>query len=382
LSTLIEHPWYRTVFPGLRLDRSAANEVATDRGGYRLATSTDGTLTGRGGDLVVLDDPLNANDAYSITAREGVNRWYSRTLLSRLDDPVRAAIIVIMHRLHEDDLVGHLIKLGQWKVLNLPAIAPFDMSVPLSHYRKHLWKKDELLHPARLSHAVLEDRKRNMGTDAYYAQYMGAPSPEAGNMIRRNWLKYYDPPLARQAGDQIVQSWDTAIKVGPANDYSVCLTFLIRNKNEYHLIDVFRKQMEFQDLLKEVAPHAAKFNARTVLIEEVASGIPFVQMAKTLGVQGVLGIKDRRDKITRLRSAIPKIENGSLFLPKSASYLDDFLFECLGFPSVKHDDQVDALSQFLVWRINGDASFFQADFGWDDDLGAPDPEALLWRRFG
>jgi hypothetical protein len=87
-------------------------------------------------------------------------------------------------------------------------------------------------------------------------------------------------------------------------------------------------------------------------------------------------------KITRLRSAIPKIENGSLFLPKSASYLDDFLFECLGFPSVKHDDQVDALSQFLIWRINGDASFFQADFGWNDDLGAPDPEALLWRRFG
>jgi predicted phage terminase large subunit-like protein len=378
---LIEHPWYRAVFPGVRLDRSAATEVATDRGGYRLATSTEGTLTGRGGDPVILDDPLNANDAYSSAARQGVNQWYSRTLLSRLDDPARAAFVVIMQRLHEDDLVGHLMKLGPWEVLSLPAIAPSDMSIPLSDYRSHLWKEGELLHPARLSQAVLDDLKRNMGTDVFNTQYGMAPASEAGNMIRRDWLKYYDPPLARQAGDQIVQSWDTAIKGGPTNDYSVCLTFLIRNKNEYHLIDVFRKQIEFHELLKEVAPHAAKFNAGTVLIEEVASGIPFVQMAKNLGAQGVLGIKDRRDKVTRLRSAMPKIEGGSLYLPKSASYLDDFVLECLGFPNVKHDDRVDALSQFLNWRINGD-SVFEADFGWDDDLGAPDPDSLLWRRFG
>jgi predicted phage terminase large subunit-like protein len=378
---LIEHPWYRTVFPGVHLDRSAATEVATDRGGYRLATSTDGTLTGRGGDPIIIDDPLNANDADSRYAREGVNRWFSRTLLSRLDDPARAAIIVIMQRLHEDDLSGHLMELGQqWNVLNLPAIAPFEMSVPLSDYRTHHWKKGELLHPARLSQAVLDDRRRSIGTDIFNAQYLMAPVPESGNMIRRHWLKYYEPALERQPGDQVVQSWDTAMKDGPSNDYSVCLTFLIRNKNEYYLIDAFRRQIEFHELLKKVAPHAAEFNASIILIEEIASGIPFVQMAKNLGVQGVLGIKDRRDKITRLRSAIPKIEGGSLFLPKSAPYLDDFVEECLGFPRVKHDDHVDALSQFLNWRINGDASVFEADFGRDDEFGAPDPDALLWRR--
>ena len=107
-------------------------------------------------------------------------------------------------------------------------------------------------------------------------------------------------------------------------------------------------------------------------------------MAKNLGVQGALGFKDRRDKQTRLQGALPKIENGSLFLPKLAPWLDDFLTECLGFPNVKHDDQVDALSQFLNWRINREgSSFFEADFGWDDDgLGAPDPDSLLWRRRG
>jgi phage terminase large subunit-like protein len=100
------------------------------------------------------------------------------------------------------------------------------------------------------------------------------------------------------------------MKTGTANDYSVCLTFLIHNKNEYCLLDVFRKRLEFQDLLKVVLPHAQKFQARTVLIEEQVSGIPFVQMANILGVQGVLGIKHRADKQTRMRSAIPKIEGG------------------------------------------------------------------------
>jgi predicted phage terminase large subunit-like protein len=372
---LIEHHWYRTVFPSVRLVRSTAAEIETDRGGYRLATSTEGTLTGRGGNPIIIDDPLNANDGGA--AREAVNRWYSTTLLSRLDDP-SGAIVVIMQRLHEDDLVGHLMKLGQWDILNLPAIAPNDIEVPLSDYRKHFWKKDELLHPARLSHAVLADRKRNMGTDVFNPQYLMAPTPEAGNMIRRDWLKYYDPPLARQEGDLIVQSWDTAMKGGPANDYSVCLTFLVRNKNEYYLLDVFRKRLEFQDLLKEVTPHAAKFGAATVLIEEQASGIPFVQMARSLGLQGVIAIRQRLDKQTRLRSAIPKIEAGSLFVPKSAPWLDDFLSECLGFPNVKHDDQIDALSQFLNWRTNREGSVFEADFGFDDAPGAPDPDTLLW----
>jgi hypothetical protein len=242
---LIESPWYRSVFPNVRLARSTAVEVATDLGGYRLATSTEGTLTGRGGNPIIIDDPLNANDAYSSAAREAVNSWYSTTLLSRLDDP-SGAIVVIMQRLHEDDLIGHLRKLGDWDTLNLPAIAPNDIEAPLSDYRKHFWKKGELLHPARLSQAVLDDRKRNMGTDVFNAQYLMAPIPEAGNMIRRHWLKYYDPPLPRQQGDLIVQSWDTAMKGGPANDYSVCLTFLVRNKNEYYLLDVFRKHLEFQ----------------------------------------------------------------------------------------------------------------------------------------
>jgi hypothetical protein len=154
---LVESPWYRSVFPAVRLVRSTAAEIETAHGGYRLATSTEGTLTGRGGGPVIIDDPLNANDGYSNTAREAVNRWYSQTLLSRLNDPSMGTIIVIMQRLHEDDLVGYITKLEQWEVLNLPAIAPIDMHVPLSDCRSYFWRQGELLHPARLSHTVLQN---------------------------------------------------------------------------------------------------------------------------------------------------------------------------------------------------------------------------------
>jgi predicted phage terminase large subunit-like protein len=100
-------------------------------------------------------------------------------------------------------------------------------------------------------------------------------------------------------------------------------------------------------------------------------------MAKNLGVQGVLGIKHRTDKQTRMRSAIPKIEGGSLLLPKSAPWLEDFLLEYLAFPNGKHDDQMDALSQFLNWCTNREGSIFEADFGYGDD-GAPDPDMIAW----
>jgi predicted phage terminase large subunit-like protein len=376
---LIETPWYQTVFPNVRLSRSTTGEIETDKGGYRLSTSTEGTLTGRGGGPIIIDDPMNAKDAYSKAARDAVNRWFSNSLVSRLNDPAAGAIIVIMQRLHEDDLVGHLLKLGHWDVLNLPAVAAEDTDVPLSDHKTYHWKKDELLHEARLPRSVLDARRREMGTDIFNAQFLQAPVPETGNILQRDWLRWYDAEPIPQSGDQMVQSWDTAMKAGSNNDYSVCLTFRIRNKNEYFLIDVFRKRIEFYDLLKDVLPHAQRFQASTVLVEELASGIPFVQMAKQIGVQGVLGIKHRTNKETRMRSAISRIEGGSLFLPRSAAWLENFLLEYLAFPSGAHDDQMDALSQFLNWCVNRQDVVFEADFGFDDPPGAPDPDGLLPR---
>ena len=236
----MESPWYQALFPNVRLNRNTANEIETDQGGLRLTTSTEGTLTGRGGDPIIIDDPMNANDGYSKLA--GMQSIIgSRPQSIPLDDLSMGAIIVIMQRLHEDDLVGNLMKLGHWDVVSLPAIAPEDIEVPLSDHVRYPWKKGELLHEARLPASTLETLKQTMGVDIYNTQILLMPVPETGNMINRNWLKYYDSTPVVQQGDQVVQSWDTAMKTGVANDYSVCLTFLIRNKNEYCLLDVFRK---------------------------------------------------------------------------------------------------------------------------------------------
>lgn len=375
---LMESDWYRLIFPGVRLTKNTAGEIETDRGGFRLTTSVDGTLTGRGADLIILDDPMNANDGYSKAAREATNRWYSRTLITRLDDPSRGAIILIMQRLHEDDLVGYLRRTDGWDILNLPAIAQEDIDVLLSDTKALHWKKGELLHPSRLPTAELDSFKQNMGTDNFNAQFLQAPIPDTGNFLKRDWIKFYDIPPVAQSGDQVVQSWDTAMKAGVNNDYSVCLTFRIRNRNEYYLTDVLRKRLEFPDLLKVVLPHSQKFRADVVLIEEQASGISFVQMAKQAGVQGVLGLKPRGDKETRMRNASPKIEGGSLILPRTAPWLDDFLLEFLAFPRGRHDDQMDALAQLLNWRINQEGSEFEWDFGGNEDESAPTPEEIMF----
>jgi len=155
-------------------------EFATTRGGNRLATSIGGTLTGRGGNLIVIDDPLKPQDAYSEAARENAKQWYSNTLLSRLDDKTKDAIIVVMQRLHLDDLVGHLLEQEGWTHLNLPAIAESEFRVPLGPGRYHLRRVGELLHPEREPREVLDEFKRSMGSLDFAAQYQQEPVAEGG----------------------------------------------------------------------------------------------------------------------------------------------------------------------------------------------------------
>ena len=148
-------------------------------GGYRLATSVGGTLTGRGGNFVIIDDPMKSQDAQSEAARESTKQWYANTLLSRLDDKSKDAIVVVMQRLHVDDLVGHLLEQGGWTHLNLPAIAQFEHGVQLGEDRHHLRRPGDLLHPEREPSHVLDEFKRSMGSLDFAAQYQQAAEARA-----------------------------------------------------------------------------------------------------------------------------------------------------------------------------------------------------------
>jgi predicted phage terminase large subunit-like protein len=212
---------------------------------------------------------------------------------------------------------------------------------------------------------VLENIKQGMGSEAFVTQYEQEPAPPSGNLLKKAWLRYYETEPCRQSGDQIVQSWDTAMKPTDTSDYSVCLTFLVRNKNQYHLIDIYRDRPEFPDLAKFVASHAKKYAADAILIEDKGSGTSLIQTAKGLGLQGIVTITPKTDKSSRAYGQTPKLEAGSLMLPKTAPWLADFVGEYLVFPNSRHDDQIDALSQFLEWQSNREAFEFSCDWGWD-----------------
>jgi predicted phage terminase large subunit-like protein len=368
---IVQSDWYRRLFRTAPPIKENEGEYQSAAGGFRLATSVGGTLTGRGADFIVIDDPLSAADAFSKTSRERVNNWFAGTLLSRLDDKRAGRIITIMQRLHQEDLSGILLEQGDWQHLNLPAVTPADESIQLSTWRTHKWSEGEPLDPIREPLPVLEQLKKQLGSSFFSAQYMQNPAPPDGNMLKREWLRDYEILPPPQPGDEIVVSWDTALKAGDANDFSVGLTFRVRNKNQYFLLNVFRDRLEFPELAKLVCEHARRFQATAILIEDKASGTSLIQTAKRNGLQGVVAVKPTSDKATRMYGQTPKLEAGSLHLPRRAPWRADFIQEYLAFPKSRHDDQVDALSQFLEWRVNRESDVFEFDFGFDDDIAEP-----------
>jgi predicted phage terminase large subunit-like protein len=171
--------------------------------------------------------------------------------------------------------------------------------------------------------------------------------PAEGNLIKAQWLRSYDFLPEKQPLDKIVQSWDCAAKSGEINDYSVCLTFLVR-KNEFYLMDVLQQRLSYPELKKKVLEQKTRFKADVVLIGDMGHGTALIQDLRGSGLHAI-GRRPEKDKITRMSAQSAKIEAGQLLLPTRASWLEDFKSEILAFPASRHDDQVDALSQFLPW---------------------------------
>ena len=350
--TLMQTEWYRKLFPKTVLGRVAEHDFDTTARGGRMSTSVGGTLTGRGGDIIIIDDPIKPDEAATEAARRNVNDWYATSLASRLDDKAKGSIVLVMQRVHEDDLTGHLLEGGGWAHLNLPAIAEIDEDIALGRDRIHRRQTGDLLHPARESRQILDGLKATMGSSVFSAQYQQAPVPAGGNLVEREWLQYVPRPPAAMPRDLIVQSWDCASKDGTLNDYSVCITALIRGRSIF-VLDVFRQKLKFPDLVKAAERLAEHHRAHTILIEDAASGTQLIQTlrhANHSNIPSPIARKPEGDKISRLAGATHRIEAGNLILPEDASWLADFERELLAFPSGRHDDQVDALAQLLNWN--------------------------------
>ena len=335
--SIIEQPWYREIFPGTLISpsRSAALDFETTRGGGKLSTSTAGSLTGRGGSVIILDDVIKPEEAFSELARTKLNDWFRTTLTSRLDNKRTGAIILVMQRLHEYDLSGMLLEKGGWDLLSLPAIAFERARIPVTRGRSITRKTGNLLHPSREPIEVLDELKADMGSDAFEAQYQQRPAPAEGNLFKAFWLKTWSPEMAICQRGHIVQSWDTGIKTGPGNSYSACVTARVIGR-EVYVIDVWRGRLEFYALERKAIKLAQLHCAGTVLIEDKGSGQELIQNLRANNHPGV-PMPIRRTPITEKRDRAAGVsamaETGLLFLLEDAHWIADFKNELLTFPS-------------------------------------------------
>ena len=353
--TLFASSFYQDLFSTrLSTQRQAVQEFTTTKNGFRMATSIGGVLTGRGAQFLIIDDPLKPDDALSDSQRKACNDWFDHTLYSRLNNKKDGIIILIMQRLHEDDIIGHVMGIEPWKVIRFPAIAEEDeIHVIQTPYGTRQFKRraGEPLHPAREPLEILNHIREALGEYNFAAQYLQNPAPLGGGLVKAEWFKTYAAADVPEKFELILQSWDSANKPSELSDYSVCTTWGIRRKHIY-LLHVCRKRLGYPELKRLVREQADAFRPTMILIEDKASGTQLIQELIGEGLHAVKKYEPTMDKIMRMHSVTSTIENGFVLLPDKACWLAEYIHELTIFPKGKNDDQVDSTSQALDWFKN------------------------------
>ena len=354
---IMHAPFFKKTFPDAVISSMKDNETEslTTKGGARLGVPMEGGITGRGGNMIIIDDPMKAQDAYSDTERERCYRNFTSTISTRVNNPATVRTIITMQRLHEDDLVGRLLAQGGFKHLNIPAIAMEEQTYKTGSGPNdvHHVLPDDLMHPERLTNEFLEEQRQTMGTSAFSAQFLQNPVPEDGEMFKRDWVgRYPGDPNPKNYG-QIIQSWDTAIKTGVNHDYSACVTVGVR-QGEVHVLDAIERKLPLHSLQVLAAEHAIKWGAHVVLVEDANLGTELARYLLRCIRAAVIPIVPKGAKELRVSTAAAQAQAGRLFLPKKPlPWLDSLERQMFGFPNAKNDDLVDALAQVLIWYAQG-----------------------------
>ncbi|WP_170477394.1 phage terminase large subunit [Ruegeria arenilitoris] len=346
--SLMQEPFYQANFPGLALDpgKNAVAEYHTTQKGFRIATSMGGTLTGKGGDIVILDDVLKAQDTHSQTARDSAWQVYKETIATRLDDPKTGAIVVVGQRLHEDDLLGRLRQTGNWEVVSMPAITIEEQTFDLGDNMQYTRFPGEPLDPDRVGLEELAAIKAEIGTLAFEAEYQQHPVLPGGNLVKLEWFKTYEKLLPRAQYEAVIQSWDTAAIPGDSNDYTVCTTWGIIG-NYVDLLDVHRQQCLYPEIVDAAVLLRKKWKPNLIVIEKAVTGLSLKPDLVKKGAPEANWLSPEKGKVERMIAQSAKIEAGEVRLPKAAHWLEAFKAEVAAFPKGKYDDQVDSMSQAL-----------------------------------
>jgi predicted phage terminase large subunit-like protein len=339
--SFVDSDLHRLIFPKSRIadDNAAVHRFGLGAGGNYYAVGVGGAVTGRGADVLLIDDATkDAESAYSTTSRKSLQQWFEHVAYTRLQPG--GAIIVIATRWHQDDLPGWLLREhagDNWQVVSLPAIAEPDDALGRPEGAP-LW-------PSRFPLEALARIREAIGSTAWSALYQQRPVAAEGAIFRKDWLRTYteQPECYR-----IIFSLDTAFKTGESNDYSVIAVWG-ETKTGFFLLDLVRERLDFPALKSRTIAKAAWWKPSCVLIEDLASGQSLVQTLKLETSLPILPVKPLGDKESRASAVSPSFESGRVYLPQSAPWLADFIDELTSFPAAPHDDMVDATTQALSW---------------------------------
>jgi predicted phage terminase large subunit-like protein len=345
---LMESRFYKRVFrTRLNPRKSTETEFETTKRGGRLATSIGATLTGRGADIFIIDDPTKSNDAHSKVALEAANDWFRSTALNRRNNPAKTLMLVVQQRLHTNDLSGLLIDHG-WPSLVMPAIATEAQDYAIADGEVYYRPAKELLQPDWDSLGELETTKAEIGSRNFAAQYQQNPTPPDGNMIKSSWLRRYHSVPPRDKFRSMVLSCDPAAKTNVSNDYTA-MTVVGIDAKELYLLHVERGHWTVLEMQRRITALASQWKTTHIIVEDTASGMGLIQLLREQTRLPVIGQHPTDDKETRMSRHEGRFEAGRILLPAEAPWLADFENELLAFPSGRYDDQVDALLLFLDW---------------------------------
>jgi predicted phage terminase large subunit-like protein len=337
--------WYRDLFQETIISKkhNQKSKFLTTQNGFRMSTSVGGVATGEGGDFLIIDDPHNPTHINSKKRRDFVIEWYERTFSTRLNNKKTGAIVIVMQRLHEEDLSGYLANKKGWEILKIPAIAT-ESKVYQIGSRPIEIRRGDILHAGREAHEHLKIAEEELGSHNFAAQYQQDPAPAQGGLLSDANFLFYEYMI--HDFEYIAQSWDTAIKAKSSSDYSVCTVWGVKY-GKYYLLHMLREKFEYPALKAAALSIAAKWRPKYILIEDKASGQSLIQDLKHETDLRIIAIKVSQDKITRFSRATEFFLNEQVYLPDKKYIKDLVIKELTMFPNSKNDDIVDSISQFL-----------------------------------
>jgi len=358
---LVGSEQYSKIFPNvnLRQDSKAAGRWSTNKDGEYFAIGVGGTVTGKGADLLIIDDPHSEQEAAlaagDASVFDKVYEWYTSGPRQRLQPG--GSIVVVMTRWAKRDLTGRILQSSvekdgndEWEVIDFPAILPSD---------KPLW-------PEFWSLEELEALRSELPVSKWNAQYQQSPTSEQGAIVKREWWKEWkaeDPPRC----EFIIQSWDTAFLKTERSDYSACTTwgvfYINENPNDANIIllDSFKRRMEFPELKEKAFNHYKQWEPDAFVVEAKASGAPLIFELRAMGIPVQEFTPSRgNDKMVRINSVADLFASGKVWAP-STRWADELIEEMAAFPNSENDDLVDSATQALIRFRKGGFIRLQTD---------------------